>query len=195
MILVEQADALASVLPVAAFRDHLRLGRGFADDALQDDVLEGQLRAALSAIEARTGKAILQRGFALRLSAWSGLSREVLPMAPVVAVSAVSVVDADGVATVIDPVRYRLVEDTHRPCLEAAGFVLPVIPVGGFAEITFEAGFGAAWAEVPNGLSYAVLKLAAHFYERRGGGQDGYPEDVQALIAPYRDIRLFGRAW
>ncbi|MEL6645112.1 MAG: hypothetical protein AAFQ79_14360 [Pseudomonadota bacterium] len=194
MILVEQAGVDASALPVAAFRDHLRLGRGFADDGLQDDVLEGQLRAALAAIEARTGKAVLQRSFTLRLSAWSGLAREILPVAPIVAVTGFSVIDSEGVAEIVDAGRYRLVEDQHRPSIDAVGFVLPVIPVGGFAEVTFTAGLSAAWEGVPSGLRQAVLMLAAHFYETRGGG-DGYPADVQALIAPYRDVRLFGRAW
>jgi uncharacterized phiE125 gp8 family phage protein len=52
---------------VAALADHLRLSRGFADDGSQDGQLESCLRAAASAIEARTGKALFRRRFALTL--------------------------------------------------------------------------------------------------------------------------------
>ncbi len=44
-------------------REHLRLGTGFGEDGLQDPVLAGFLRAALAAIEGRTGKALIARDF------------------------------------------------------------------------------------------------------------------------------------
>ena len=46
-------------LPLAALRDHLRLGTGFGDDSLQDGVLEQALRGAIAAIEGRTEKALI----------------------------------------------------------------------------------------------------------------------------------------
>ena len=58
-MLIEQTSVPVSALPVAEFKDHLRLGAGFADGALQDAVLETCLRAAISSIEARTGKALI----------------------------------------------------------------------------------------------------------------------------------------
>ena len=55
-MLVEETTVPAAALPIAAFKDHLRLGTGFSEDTIQDSVLEGFLRAAVAAIEARTGK-------------------------------------------------------------------------------------------------------------------------------------------
>ncbi|MEL6745987.1 MAG: hypothetical protein AAFO68_11070, partial [Pseudomonadota bacterium] len=83
MMLVEQTSVPASVLPLAEFRDHLKLGTGFSDDAVQDGLLEANLRAALAAVENRTGKAVLERGFVWSISAWRDLSHQVLPVAPV----------------------------------------------------------------------------------------------------------------
>ncbi len=64
MMLVEQTTVPGAALPVAEFKDHLRLGTGFADDGVQDGVLEAYLRAAMAAIEARTGKILLTRSSA-----------------------------------------------------------------------------------------------------------------------------------
>ena len=53
---------------------------------LQDEVLEGCLRAAIAAVEARTGKSLLVRSFTWSVTAWRDLSRNTLPTAPVVAI-------------------------------------------------------------------------------------------------------------
>lgn len=75
MLLVEDTTIPTAVLPVADFRDHLRLGTGFADDGLQDAVLERHLRAAMAAIEARTGKILIARDFTWTLTAGRTLPR------------------------------------------------------------------------------------------------------------------------
>ena len=182
-----------SALPIAAFRDHLRLGTGFADDTLQDDLLEACLRAALTAIEARTDKALLLRDFTWSTAAWRDLGAQALPIAPVSAIAALRIIDRLGGVSVIDPARYRLVPDTHRPRLSATSLVLPAIPVAGRAEVDFTAGFGA-WADLPADLARAVLLLAAQYYETRtpeaGGTQ--MPFGVADLIARHRNVRLFG---
>ncbi|MBD3679592.1 MAG: hypothetical protein HUJ27_14490 [Rhodobacteraceae bacterium] len=193
MMLVEQTPVPLAALPVAEFKDHLRLGTGFADDGLQDAVLETCLRGALGALEARTGKAILQRGFRWTLAAWRDLSAQVLPVAPVAAITGLSITDRDGGASVIDPGRYRLEVDLHRPRLVSVSLVLPTIPVGGAAEISFDAGFDVAWSGVPSDLAQAVLMLAARFYEFRDGDAEmAIPQSVAMLSERYRVPRLFG---
>ncbi|NND18402.1 MAG: hypothetical protein HKN98_07465, partial [Silicimonas sp.] len=172
MILIEQTQVPDAALPVAEFRDHLQLGSGFADDGYQDAVLVPQLRAALAAIEGDTGKALFQRTFRYVVNAWRDLAHEVLPVAPVAAVQSFRVTDLAGVEELIPATAYRLVEDAHRPELRWLGLVLPTIPVGGHAEIVFEAGYSADWAGVPADLKQAVLMLAAHFYEHRTGPSD-----------------------
>jgi hypothetical protein len=41
MMLVEETTVPVSALPVATFKDHMRMGSGFSDDDIQDGVLEG----------------------------------------------------------------------------------------------------------------------------------------------------------
>ena len=192
-MLVEQSGIAAGVLPLAELKDHLRLGTGFADDGVQDSVLETCLRAAINAIEDRTGKALFQRSFQWSLTAWRDLGRQDLPVAPVNLITGLSILDRAGSETVVDSAAFRLVRDAHRPALVAASLMLPSIPVGGSAEITFDAGYSSDWAGMPPGAAQAVLFLAAHFYENRHmiDAHAGFPGAVAALIEPYRQVRLF----
>lgn len=194
MMLVEQTTVPVAALPVGAFKDHLRLGTGFADDAVQDGVLETCLRASLSAIEARCGKAVLRRGFRWTVTAWRDLQRQALPLAPVTEITRLAITDRTGQETPADPAHYVLRIDTHRPAVVSTGVCLPAIPVGGHAEIDFLAGFAPDWDTVPADLRHAVLTLAAHFYENRNemGASDGLPPAVNALLMPYMNVRLFG---
>ncbi|MDT8856318.1 hypothetical protein RNZ50_15085 [Paracoccaceae bacterium Fryx2] len=195
MMLIEQTSVPGAALPVQALKDHLRLGTGFADDGMQDALIESYLRAAMAAIEGRIGKVLIARRFQLSLPDWRHGGEQALPVAPVAAVVSVTLVDAGGVAVLVDPARYRLVQDTHRPKLAAAGALLPLVPVAGRVEVVFEAGFGAAWAAVPADLAQAVLLLAAEYYERRheaGLRDGGLPFGVVTLIERWRTVRVLG---
>ena len=194
MTLFELTPVDGSALPIAALKDHLRLGTGFADDAEQDGVLEAALRAALSAIEARTGKAIFARRFSWSVLAWREAGRAVLPLAPVSGIVSLTVLDVAGEASLIDADRYYLAADDHAPALASAGLTLPTIPTGGRADMVFDAGLSAEWSGIPGDMAQAVLMLAADFYEHRGeAGSDGMPPRIAALLEPYRAVRLFGR--
>lgn len=179
-------------LPVAAFRAQLRLGAGFADEASQDAELGGFLAAAMAGIEARTGKALLARGLRLALDAWRWPDAQALPLAPVAAITAVTMRDAGGAAAPVDPGRWRFKPDRDRPRIVARGLVLPPIPRGGRVEIDFTAGFGPGWGDVPADLAQAALLLAAEHYQARGGERAEPPGAVAALIAPWRALRLGG---
>lgn len=194
MILVEQTLVPDGNLPMAELRDHLHLGSGFAEDGLQDAVLLGELRAAIAAIEGRTGKALLSRDFLLVINAWRDVARQVLPVAPVSAVTSFTIQSLTGGSEVIDPSRFRLRFDTHAPEVLAVGYQLPVIPVGGSADMLITAGYGL-WAEVPADLRQAVLLLAAHFYENRSASvprATALPLGVAAICRKHTPVRLTG---
>lgn len=194
-MLIEQTTVPPAALPVQALKEHLRLGTGFADDAMQDGLVESYLRASLAAIEGRIGKALIARRFMLSLENWRGSTGQALPMAPVSAVISVTLFDEAGLATVVAPSRYRLVVDTHRPRLAAAGAALPVIPMDGRVEVVFDAGFGPSWSAVPHDLAQAVMLLASEYYERRheaGTRESGLPKGVQTLIERWRNVRVLG---
>jgi uncharacterized phiE125 gp8 family phage protein len=194
-MLMEQSQVPVAVLPVTQFKDHLRLGTGFGDDGVQDGVLETYLRAALAAVEARTGKVLIERDFTWTLSAWRDLGAQTLPVAPVSTITALVIVDRLSAETVIDVDRYFLEKDMHRPRIVSSGFVLPSVPVAGSARIEFTAGFGAAWSDLPSDLAHAVMLLASHYYEHRyetAVAAESMPFGVNALLDRYRNVRLFG---
>ena len=182
-------------LPVAELSAHLHLGTGFADDGSQNSVLESYLRAALSAIESRIGKAIFERRFQWTVFAWNDSGRQGLPIAPVSAIESLKIVNATGAETVVNPSTYQLVRDTMRPSIIASGGGFPNIPGGGHADLTLLAGYSAVWSTIPTDLQQAVLLMAAHYFENRQGEANAtdLPATVLALIAPYRPMRLSGR--
>ena len=192
-MLIEETTVPDAALPVDAFKAHLRLGSGFGQDDVQDAVLKSFLRAAMAAIEARTGKVLITRSFSWSLTFWRDASAQVLPVAPVGAVTRVALVARDGVATDVDTSVYWLERDAQRPRLRSAGSALPSIPSAGAVLIEFDAGFGAAWDDQPVDMQQAVLMLAAHYYEYRDdtGQADGsMPFGVSSLIERFKTMRI-----
>lgn len=193
MMLVEETQVPETALPVAALKRHLRLGSGFAEDDVQDVVLGSFLRAAMAAIEARTGKALISRGFVVTMSDWRDASGQDLPVAPIQLITEVAIVDRFGGASVLDAGSYRLKKDNFAPSLRPMSACLPSIPQGGAVEIRFAAGFGPAFEDLPADLSQAVLLLAAHYYEYRDEtalSQGCMPFGVTSLIARFRPVRM-----
>lgn len=192
MRLTETTGVPDAALPVQAMKDHLRLGSGFADDGMQDALIRGYVRSAMAAVEGRIGKALILREFLLTLVRWRDAGAQPLPVAPVVAVASVTVVDAAGVPVAVPVSRWRLEADMHRPKLMAKGVLLPEVPVGGRAEVVFEAGFGG-WEAVPADLRQAVMMLAAQYHElRHEAGVAAMPFGVMALIERWRTVRVLG---
>ncbi|AWZ22202.1 hypothetical protein RTM1035_10720 [Roseovarius sp. TM1035] len=195
MMLIEETAVPLAALPLAEFKAHLRLGTGFADDDIQDPVLESFLRASLAAIEGRTGKVLLEREFSWALHQWRDVTGQALPVAPVRALLSLGLRNRADEVEVIDPAHYRLEQDVHRPVLRPVGTFLPVIVRGGVAEVRFRAGFGVGWGDLPADLAQAVLMLAAHYYEYRHDlslSSGCMPFGVASLIERYRTVRLLG---
>ncbi|TVP72335.1 MAG: hypothetical protein EA339_06865 [Rhodobacteraceae bacterium] len=192
MDLRETSPIPTAALPLAEFRAHLRLGSGFVDETTQDATLEQFLRAAIASVEARVSRALFQRTFELRLSAWRGTEAQRLPVAPVVALGAVTLINAAGGQSPVAAGRLRLDADSARPRVIG---VLPTIPTRGQVVIAFTAGFATDWAAIPSDLRQAVLLLAAQYYEARDtGGDADMAFGIRALLERWRDIRIGGRA-
>ncbi|AGI68382.1 putative gene transfer agent protein [Octadecabacter antarcticus 307] len=194
-MLIEETTVPTGALPVAFFKEHLRLGSGFSDDGLQDDLLESFLRSALAAIEARTGKALIERTFSWSVTRWRDSGAQALPIAPISAIFDVVMLDRLDNEEVVDANSYQLRPDMQRPVLAAVDTCLPSIGRTDTARIRMLAGFGPEWIDLPADLRQAVLLLAAHYYEYRHEIQyDGgcMPFGVSALIERYRTLRLLG---
>ncbi|KRS12045.1 gene transfer agent protein [Roseovarius atlanticus] len=195
MMLIEETAVPLAALPVDELKAHLRLGSGFSDGDVQDVVLESYLRAAISAIEARTGNILIERDFSWTLTRWRDAGGQALPVAPVSAVNALSLRNRAEDQELIDPASYRLELDAQRPVLRPRSSRLPAIPNGGVAEISFTAGYSQTWGGLPSDLGHAVTLLAAHYYENRnesGAGDRAMPFGVHSLIERYRTVRIFG---
>ena len=193
MMLIEETPIPDGDLPVAAFKAHTRQGSGFGTDEMQDAVIRSFLRAAMAAIEARTGKALIARMFTLTRSCWSSPAMQVLPMAPVQTVVSITVVDDQGDETVLENAIVRLEKDGMRPVIRPKGHMLPLVPTGGEVRVRFEAGMAASWDALPADIQQAVLMLAGHYYEYRNDTalSDGcMPFGVSALIERYKSVRL-----
>lgn len=192
-MLIEEMTVPDAALPVEDFKAHLRLGTSFGQQTVQDEVLSGFLRAAMAAIEARTGKAMLSRDFRWMLSNWRDSDSQGLPIAPVSRITRLAIVSRHGDETTISDDTYWLERDGLRPRLRAKGASLPSIPHGGAAILEFEAGYAASWGNLPADLKQAVLMLASHYYEFRHEtslGDGCMPFGVSSLIERYKTIRL-----
>ena len=197
-MLIEDDEVMTAVLPIEDFKAHLRLGRGFAGDTVQDLVLESFLRAAISAVEARTGKVLFSRAFTWSIPRWTRVEGEILPVGPVQAITELALVDGDGGVVVVDPTRYVLEKDTHFPVLRGRSAGLPAPPGDGSIRLRFAGGFGPSWDDLPADLAQAVMLLAAHYYENREAtalGSGCMPFGVTSLLERYRPMRLFRGGW
>ncbi|WP_370273301.1 head-tail connector protein [Pseudooceanicola nitratireducens] len=195
-MLIEESEILLADLPVEAFKAHLRLGRGFSGDTVQDSVLESFLRAAIASVEGRCGKALMIRNFIWTLPFWQDDLRQVFPIGPVQEVLELALLDAAEQPTVVDPARFRLEKDMHFPALNGRSAGLPNPPADGSIRVQFTAGYGATWDEVPRDLAQAVMLQGAHYYEHReatGLGEGCAPFGVISLTERYRPMRIFTR--
>jgi uncharacterized phiE125 gp8 family phage protein len=195
MMLTEETQVPSLALPLDELKDHLRLGSGFADDGLQDGLIEAYLRAAIATIEGRIGKMLFQRRFLWVLECWRDLDEQALPVSPVAGIVSVTLVDAAAAEVIVPSASYRLIPDLHRPRLAGKGTLLPAIPSQGMVKVLFDAGFGLTWADVPVDLRQAVLLLAGEFYEHRhddGAQAAGLPFGVVTLIERWRTVRILG---
>ena len=193
MYVTEESQIPVAALPVTQLRAHLRLGSGFAEDDLQDGLLEGFLRAAIATVEARTGKALITRDFLCVLNRWRDVTGQILPIAPVSDVTQMSLVDRFGGVVVVEAGSYSVLPDAEAPRVCPVGAALPPVPDHGSVEIRFRAGMVSAFGDLPADLAQAVMLLAAHYYEYRDEtslSQGCMPFGVTSLIARYRPVRL-----
>ncbi|MEM7440760.1 MAG: hypothetical protein AAF393_14260 [Pseudomonadota bacterium] len=191
MNLTELTTIPVATLPVDLLKQHLRVGTGFPAGQEQDELLEAYLRSAISAVEGRTGIILIEREFSWEVTRWRQQERQELPIRPVTAITAVTLLYASGVTEAQDVGRFTTVVDHQASTIAAASGGLPAIPALGSAIVTVTAGYGADWSDVPEDLARAVLIIAANYYTHRDGNSDaGLPSAAAALIERYRAIRL-----
>lgn len=193
MLLKETTPAALNPVPIRELAAHLRLSQGFNDDGSEDALLDLYLRNATAIIERRTGAALVERPYLLQTACWDRRGHFHLPVGPVSTLDAIRYV-RPGSTIDLDPDEWRLEPGTRRQRLTGAqGGPLRMLPHGALAEITFNAGYGPSWNEVPDDLRQAVILLASHCYENREGEAEldnGLPHGLAGILERHQAIRL-----
>ena len=176
----------ALAVPTQTLAEHLHLNTA-APELDETETLERLIEAATATIERQSQSALIMQTWRWSTGSWCSP----LPLTPVAAIENVEVVDQHGEAKTWDG--WFLVHGPTPRVGTRKGQSRPSIPADGYAQITFTAGYGTGWTDVPPDLRQAVTLLAAHYYENREGQGDQsavLPSGVTSLIAPYRPIRL-----
>lgn len=158
----------------------------------ENALLETLIKTARHQIENMIGRALINRRFKYR-GVLPGQSRIILPRPPLVSVDALRVFDEDGVSADISTAFY-----TYNARVEPGELAL----VSGFSwseflsgacqiEIEFTAGYGPDPVDIPLPIRQAILLLVTRHFEHRDREQSpSVPTMVEALLAPYKWVRL-----
>lgn len=189
MPLVMTSGPAVEPVSLAEAKAHLRVD---LDD--EDVLIAGLIAAARVHLETRLGRALVTQGWQLWLDRPQLAAVVTLPLAPVQAVTAVTVFDDGGQETTLDPARYAL-DSVSEPARLIFTAGVPSVRRYRGLRIDFAAGYGPAAADVPPPLRQAIRLLVAHWYEERepvtaGPAAGELPLMVAALVAPYRRIGL-----
>ena len=190
MTLILASGPALEPVTLADAKAHLRV-----DGTDEDALIASLTTAARLTLEAETRRAFISQAWTLVLDSWP-IGDVRLPLAPIQALTGVTLVDEDGAVSPVPAALYYVVfEDTARLVRRRdAVWPMPARYAGGI-EIAFTAGYGAAASDVPEALRRAVLLLVAHWFENRepvafGGAASRIPASVDTLVAPYRLVRL-----
>lgn len=164
---------------LAEAKSYLRI-EGPEEDAL----IERLVGSAVALCEQFTGQVLIARGFAETLAASSAWAR--LHRSPVVAIA--------GVEALTDAGASALPAGSFAIDIDASGYGwvrLTGTQAAPRMRVSYTAGMGAQWAELPEPLRQGAVRLAAHLYSNRSASDDaGPPAVVTALWRPYRRMRL-----
>ena len=193
MLLTEITPPAVNPVPLRELAAHLRLAAGFTDDGSEDGLLELYLRNATAIVEGRTAKALITRTYLLKVACWNRSGHLRMPVGPVTSVDAVELV-RPGSTIALAPEEWSLEPGTSRQRLTGpGGTALRALPHGALGQVTFTAGFGPSWNDVPDDLRQAVILVATHFFENRTGDEPvdcGLPFAVGPILDRYRPVRL-----
>ena len=154
--------------------------------SIDDATLTGLIRASLEMCEGFTGQMPLETTCEEVLPAcadWQALGTR-----PVQAISGVEAVQTDGN-------RVPFASGNYEIDLEADGKALVRVLRPGSASrvaVRLTAGLAADWNGLPESLRHGVLRMAAHQYRERDGGDSNPapPATIAALWRPWRQLRL-----
>ncbi len=170
--------ATGDPVTLAELQEHMRL------DA--DLVIGAQAYAQTAAleIEAYTNIALMRQAITCTTNTWPG-QHVALPIGPVAADATVTVhlIELDGTTTLV-PDGYWL-EGGRYPVLHFTDG-----EPGGRLRITYPAGYGSTYHDIPADLRMAICDLAARLYDHRASDKaPAMPAATARICARYRRVR------
>ncbi|QIG81569.1 head-tail connector protein [Stakelama tenebrarum] len=168
---------------LAAARDAAKAYLRIADTS-EDALIESLAESALALAEAFVGRALILRGFEDVMPVSRAWQR--LDMAPVMAITAVTGIPAEGPEAELPVDAYAIDIDA-----DGNGWIRVLAPgTAGRVRVTFQCGTAIDWDSLPAPIRQAVLLLIEHLF----GGAEGAapPVAAAALLRPWRRLRLRG---
>ncbi len=166
-------------------------------DSAEDGFINTLITAARLHLEGTTGRVLISQTWRTLCDDWPADRTLVLPVAPLLSISAITIYDPDGVAVPLPLAQFQ-----PETKVAPARIFLPTTIAGMVAlrqhngiEIDYVAGFGPLATDVPADLRQALLSLVAYWFEHRdavviAGSGSIVPTGFDALVAPYRGVGL-----
>lgn len=178
---------LPAIEPVSLSRAKLFLR---VEHDAEDELISDMIRSARMRVETYLDTSLIKR---LKRLSCDRVSDEIkINHYPIQNVQAIRFVWSDGQEQTISPQQYR-VNLRRKPAgiaIESDVLQLFTHDVSYHLEIDVIAGYGASETDVPTPLVQAILILLAQAYERNNEASSELPMMVQALLMPYRGLRL-----
>lgn len=186
-----EAAAASEPISAADVAAHRRI-TGTDEATGEADYLTGLCAAARAWAETFTRRAFVNRVVTLKLDRFPGVIE--LPKPPLVSVSSVAYVDANGSSQTVSASTYT-VDTASQP-----GRLYPVYGQDWPSDVrdqpqavtvTYTAGYGADSSSVPYAIRAALLMLAGQWYETRepvvvGSIASKIPFTVESLLMPFK---------
>lgn len=187
MALLDLAPPIGEPVDLAYAKLFLRVD---GDD--ENALIVSLIQTARHSVENRIGRTLIRRSFLYRCAVPKGQILS-LPRAPLISVERLTVINNAAQPVDIPSVDYT-VSTRREPGLTRLKTGLcwtNYLPDCTRIEAEFTAGYGEAASDIPLPIRQAILLLLAQYFEHRDtAGQPPVPMMVDALLAPYRWVRL-----
>jgi uncharacterized phiE125 gp8 family phage protein len=180
-------------LTTAEAKAHLNVD--FSDD---DTLIDAYVQAATDMVDAQwgeLGRALITQRWQLTLSAFPVSGVIILPVPPVQQVTGITYYDADNAQQTLAADTYRLTvndEFARLDKLDGASWPATYNRADAVA-VQYDAGYGDAASDVPEGIRLAVRLMVGHWYENRAAATEEsiseLPMAVRSLLMKYRVVR------
>lgn len=196
--LVQSVPPTTQPVSLAELKLQARIDADLSDE---DTLLASYLAAATRQVETETGRQLMLATWVYRADGFSPHGTLALPRPPLLSVTSVQYVDADGVTQTWDAANYVVdpYRDPGRIVLAQGASWPSTRDVPNAVTITYQAGYGASLVDdvyeedatqVPPELRHALLLLTAEWYRHREPTEERpylvLPYAVERLIWPFR---------